>query len=258
MRKRATKQQIAVTIGLLVAVSAAGYWWWPHIWWSFLLSRNNVKIPAVKVTEIPAARPGAGWFVVHAGALSFRLPREMAAEAECSVSKSQNSLDLKSPTHEVSFMVPSVLPEKQQQTITSIPGAPDRSRIELLVESYRAGTDDFRWTMSRSALARHQMLVQLWQMYPHEGIQAAETRSDKELGGLLIFHESGSHAMFEWQAKSGKAIGLFKFSAVNGLLNVDDIRAVCLSVACDESKLGTDLTKDQLALMADSIEIAPD
>src|SRR5207302_5294693 len=106
MPRRATKQQVAVTIGLLAAVVAAGVWWAPHIWWSYLLSRNSVKVDPVKVIEMPAAKPTDGWFTCRVGPLTFKLPPSMADEAERSVANLPHALNLTTASQELTVMVP--------------------------------------------------------------------------------------------------------------------------------------------------------
>lgn len=258
MPRRATKQQIAVTVGLFVAVAAAGFWWSPHIWWSYILSRKGINVPAVKVGPMPESKPSGVWFTCRAGALSLRLPAAMADEAERSVARdahSAHALVLTSPTHELALRVPFELPAGRQPFIVLMAETVNMSPIEFIAESYRASTDDFSWAMSRAALRRHQKLLELWALYPHYGIMNVETLSDDSLEGLLVFYEDRAHATFEWQLKSRKAAGYLKFAARQGELNVDDVRAVCQSVSCDESRLGPELGKDQLAVLADTMPI---
>ncbi len=97
MRRRATKQQIALTIGLLIVVVAAGFWWMPHIRWAFLISRNRARVPRIPVSVLQAPGKTNGWFTCRVGPLSFKLPPEMAEDAERSVAakRTKNSISLK-------------------------------------------------------------------------------------------------------------------------------------------------------------------
>jgi hypothetical protein len=257
MRTRATKQQIAVTIGLLIAIAAAGFWWWPHIRWSYMLSRNNIKIAPVKVVEMPPAKPAAGWFTCRAGAVTFQLPPAMAEEAERTVSATPQALTLTTASHELTVLVSTEVAPNYQPFLEQLAATMHFSPIQFIAESFRTGTDDFRWTMSRTELYRYQMLLNLSSVYPHENVVAVETTSDAAKEGNLVRHDSGSQAMFEWRLKSGKTAGFLRFRAIQGELNVDDVRAACQSVTCDETKLGPALSKRQLAVLADTLEITP-
>jgi hypothetical protein len=258
MRTRATKQQIAVTIGLLIAVAAAGWWWSPHIYWSYLLSRNNYRMAPAQVVEMPTSRPAAGWFACRAGALSFKLPASMAEEAERALAKSPHALSITTPTHELTMSIPAEIPADARPNIELFAARMKVTLMQLLAESYRTGTADFRWTMSRDELYRHQMLLDLSTLYPHHQVLVVETRSNDAWEGMLVFHESKSMAKFEWQLRSGKSAGYLMFSATKGILDFDDVRAVCQSLACDESRLKSELSKDQLAVLADAMDITPE
>src|SRR5258708_4097710 len=87
MRKRATKQQIAASLGLLAAVVGAGYFWWPHVRLRFQLARNEVRIPGVAVAAMRAPGRTAGWSDCRIGPVSFTLPPDLAEKAERSVDK---------------------------------------------------------------------------------------------------------------------------------------------------------------------------
>lgn len=256
MAKRATKQQIAVTVGLFLAVAAAGFYWAPHIRWSYLLTRNSIKVAPVKVRDMPAATPSPDWFVCRAGALSLSLPATMAEEAERSVATAApHSLTLTTPTHEITLMIPHEYPEGSQPILSRIAASMNVSPTQLVAESYRASTDDFRWTMSHGELLRHEKLLELWYLYPHRAVDVVETWYGDALGGLLILHEDKSHAIYQWQLNSGQAAGFVQFSAKQGALDYNEVRAVCRSVTCDESRLGPELSKDQLGVLADTMQI---
>jgi hypothetical protein len=108
--------------------------------------------------------------------------------------------------------------------------------------------------MSRAELFRHKMLLDLSAFYPHV-VAIVETNADPALEGLLALHNSRSQAMYEWRLNSGKASGFLRFDAKKGELNLDELRAICRSVKCDESRLGPELSPSQLAVLADTIKI---
>jgi len=235
MRKRATKQQIITSLGLLAAVAAAGWWWWPHIHFRFQLARNNVHIRSVPVTDLKAPGQTAGWYDCRLGPVSLRLPLAFADKAERTVDKAW--LKFATPEQELAIVLPSKLTSEQraqnQKTIEVFKLSPTR----LVAQSFRTGTDDFRWTMTRSELQRYQMLlrmkaVSLQQMHA----MGVETRYDAGIEGLLIRSDRHS-AVFQWQTASGTAAGMVLFSSKESDLDLDMVRDVCQSLACDETQL---------------------
>lgn len=258
MRTRATKQQIAVTIGLLIAVAVAGWWWSPHIYWSYLLSRNNFKVAPVKVAEMPLSPAPTGWFTCRVGALSFKLPASMAEDAERTLAKTPHALTITTPTRELTLLVPTEAPAEPRPALEQISALLKCSPIQLIANSYRTGSEDFRWTMSRNELARHQLLLNLTSMFPHDQVMTVETTSNDAQEGLLVLHESRSLAKYEWHLNSGRSAGFFMFNATRGELDFDELRSVCQSLTCDESRLGPELSKAQLAVLSDTMQIAPE
>ncbi len=74
MRKRATKQQIAVSISVLAVVIGAFIWWWPHLYWSFIIARGQVRVPSVPVSELKAPGKTEGWYECTIGPLQLKVP----------------------------------------------------------------------------------------------------------------------------------------------------------------------------------------
>src|SRR5579863_7146445 len=168
MRRRVTKQQIALTIGLLALLVAAGYWWSPHIWWAYMVSRSGAKIAAVPISTLQAPGKTQDWFTCRIGPLEFQTPPEIAEEAERSVSKKDRTMiSLKAPAVELLIFVPFREPAKAQPApLVELADYLKLRPMQMIADSFRASTDDFRWTMSRAALQRFQMLLNVGLRYP--------------------------------------------------------------------------------------------
>jgi hypothetical protein len=258
MRRRVTKQQIALTVGLLTVVVAAGYWWSPHIWWAYMVSRTGAKVPSIPVTTLQGAGQTQGWFTCTIGPLSFKLPPEIAEEADRSVAKKNKSMiSLKTPAVELLVFVPYQAPAGAQPPLLQMATQLHLSPMEMIVESFRASTDDFRWTMSRADLQRHQILLNLGYMYPHLRGTKVESRLDGSQEGLLMIHDK-THATFEWHIKSGTAGGVMAFTATVGDLNLDKVRDICASVTVDDARLGPPPENGDVSGLVDAIEITKD
>jgi hypothetical protein len=258
MRRQATKKQVLTTIGILLALVAAGVWWWPHAYWSYNLSRHKFKLAAVKVDAMPPTDVPADWFMCRAGAVSVRLPPSMSEEAERSpVPETDGTILLTTEQNHILLMIPWKLPKQPRPIIEQNAAYLQMTPIEFIAASYETSTNDFRWTMSRTALQRHSMLLELTTVYPHKNILLAETWSSPELEGILVLHEGKSFATFEWRLKSGDAAGFLRFNAKQGMLELEQLRAICQSVRCDPERLGAKLTKEEIAILADTLTIEP-
>lgn len=261
MRRRITKQQIALTIGLLTLLAAAGFWWSPHIWWAYNISRSGAKIAPVPVSPLQASGKTEGWFTCRIGALQFRAPPEIAEEAERSVAKKDKTMiSLKAPSVELLIFVPFKAPEgARSPPLVEMADYLKLDPMHLIAESFGASTSDFRWTMSRAELQRHQILLNvghLFPPYPHTRGTKVESSFEGPWEGLLIVYDR-TQARFEWRLKTGPEAGLIVFVAENGL-NLDEVRDICASVSCDETRLGPPRTPADVAALVDTIEMTRD
>jgi len=258
MRRRATKKQIALTIGLLILLVAVGYWWAPHVWWAFMISRNGAKIPSIPISTLQAPGQTQGWFTCRIGPLSFKVPPEIAEEAERSVAKKNKSMiSLKSPSLELMAFVPFQIPAGAQLPLMQMASHLKLSPMKMIADSFRASTDDFRWTMSHAELQRHQMMLNLGSMYPHLRGTRVESLFDAPQEGLLMIQDR-AHATFEWHAKSGTSGGILAFAATAGDLNLDQVRDICASVTVDDEKLGPAPKNGDVSALVDMIEMTRD
>ncbi len=259
MRRRVTKQQLAATIGVFAVLAAAGWWWSPHIVWKFMLSRNGAKVPSVPVTTLKAPGQTQGWMTCRAGALTFKLPKDFAESAERSISKkSQAMISFKTGDLEIVVHIPFKVPENAEPPpLVQMADFMKDSPIQMIAESYRTSTDDFRWTMSRDELRRHQMLVNLGFYYPqyqHARGVKAESLFEGPLEGMLTIHDK-SQATYEWRFKSKVTAGVLGFAATGKSLDLDQVRDICMSISCDESRLTAGFTPAQMEAIVDGIEM---
>jgi hypothetical protein len=254
MRKRATKQQIAASLGLLAAVVGAGYFWWPHVRLRFQLARNEVRVPSVAVAAMQAPGRTAGWADCRIGPLSFQLPPELAEKAERAIDMS--SVVFSATDRQFTAAVPFQTQPKDRAEHEKIAAEFGLTPVRLIVSSYRTGTDDFGWTMTHAELLRFQVLLRMATgTFPHTNAMAVETRFDGGLEGVLIQADRRT-AIFHWQTASGNAFGVLVFSQKEGDLDLDWVRDVCQSLACDESRLGeTEYSRKELREMLEAIEI---
>src|SRR5258708_36919660 len=111
---------------------------------------------------------------------------------------------------QVMVHVPHKMPSGHQAGLMQIADEFDESLMHLVADSYRASTDDFRWSMSRAELRRHQILLNLGAAFPHSVASAVETRYESALEGLLIVNDRRA-ASFEWRTIPGAAVGDVSF-----------------------------------------------
>jgi hypothetical protein len=256
MRKRATKQQIAVSLGLLALIAGAAWFWWPHVYFRFQLERNEVHIPRVSVKQLTAPGKTDGWADCRIGPVSLKLPLELAEKGDRSVGKM--TIDLSTFDRILAVDVPRRVGPNELAQRAKVIDEFQMSPARLIAESYRTGTDDFRWTMSHAELRRHQTLLSMGaNNFPHSHVMTVETRFEPQLEGVLIQGDRQT-AVFHWQATSGAAVGALVFRQKEGDLDLDWVRDVCQSVACDESRLGENaLSKADLRELLETIEVRP-
>ncbi|HTI49773.1 MAG TPA: hypothetical protein VL475_02435, partial [Planctomycetaceae bacterium] len=235
MRKPATKKQIVTSLGLLAAVAAAGWWWWPHIRFRFQLARNNVHIRSVPVSELKAPGQFTGWYDCRLGPVSLRLPPALADKAERSVDKM--SIVFTAPEEQLTVVLPVRIKAEDRARNQKMADEFKLSPTRMLAESFRSGTDDFRWWMTHAELRRHQMLLAMKATnFPNARIMGVETRYDPRIEGVLVRGDRQT-AMFQWQSTSGVAFGTLVFTKKEGPLDFDMVRDVCQSLACNEEQL---------------------
>lgn len=249
MRKRATKQQIVVSVCLLAAVAGAGIWWWPHLHWALIIARNQVRVPSVPVAELKAPGKTSGWYDCKIGPLSLKLPAEIVEKADRSVEKS--ALNFTTANAELAIHLPFQVPPDFQAEQAKLAADFNLTSMGLVVESFRASTDDFRWSMSRSDLRKHELLMNLSYFFRRAGAMAVETRFEGPLEGLLIIHDR-RRASFEWRTPAGT--GTLMFSQKDNDLDLDQVRDVCQSVAEDDSRLSASYSKKELRQFLDAME----
>ena len=253
MPKRATRGQIFGSLGLLALVVLAGAWWWQHVYWAFQIARHGVRIPAVKVSPMQPPGKAGEWTKCRLGPMSFKLPVGIVDESERTTDKAV--VVLTAGDLEIRIDVPSRTPPN---TLTAVSATVNQPPMQLLADSYRASTDQFRWTMSHDELRRHRLLVNMASLFPHAGAHGpgaaeVETRFDKDIEGLLIIYD-GKHANFEWRTTSDAGAGFIMFASKDEPLDLDFVRDVCQSVTCDESQLGPRFDKKELQQMLDAME----
>jgi hypothetical protein len=129
------------------------------------------------------------------------------------------------------------------------------SPMHLVVESFRASSDDFRWSMSRSELHRHQLLLNVAFFFRRAGAMGVEMRFEDPLEGLLILQNRRT-AAFEWRTPASAAT--LMFSDKDHDLDLDVVRDICQSVSCNESRLAAEYSKKELRQFLDSMETRHD
>src|SRR5579872_1276575 len=246
MRRRPTKRQIAGSMCILAAVAAAGYWWSPHVWWAYIVARNHVTIPSVPVAELKAPGKTEGWYDCRIGPLSLKLPPELIEKADSSTAKS--TIEFKGRDVELSIHIPYKVPETSRDSLALIASELKLSPTRLIAESYRASTDDFRWTMSHRALRRHQILLSLVGLFPHGMATSVETQFGASLEGILVIDDR-TMAAFQWRSTSGIAAGGLTCTGPTNELDLGMVRDICHSLSCDETRLGPEYSKKDLMEM---------
>ena len=252
MGMRLVQQRIVATACLLAVVAVPVFWWWPHLEWKFFLSRNQVIVPSVPVSEFKAPGKTAGWYDCRVGPLALKLPPDLIEKGDRTIGKTL-TIDIKGPSMDISIHVPLKVAPGAVQGLVAVAAALHTSPIRMIADSYRESTEAFRWSMSRDELMRHATLLSLGSLFPHQDAVAAETRFDGAMEGVLVLNDR-NRALYQWRTTGGDGSGFLTFYRKDGELDRDGVRDICWSVACDESRLGAQHTKKDLAKVLDEME----
>lgn len=248
---RLAQQRIVATFSLLAILAVPVIWWWPHLEWKFFLSRNQVAVPGIPVSEMKAPGKTAGWYDCRIGPLALKLPPDLIEEADRSVGKA--TIDIKGSSMELSIHVPYKFAPGTEQSLMSMAAALHTSPARMIADSYRESTDAFRWSMSRDELKRHEVLLSLGMLFPHHDAVAVETRFNSTLDGVLVLNDK-SRAMFQWRTNGGDGTGFLTFYRKEAALDRDVVRDICASLACDDSQLRPEHSKKDLRNVLEEME----
>jgi hypothetical protein len=103
--------------------------------------------------------------------------------------------------------------------------ASDPSLVRLQEAAYRAGRDDFRWSMSWQELADFRSLLVYKKLVCSSWVSKVETLYREDLEGLLLAGDK--RASFDWVSTDGKASGTLLFSEEGPTIDLSWVRPVC-------------------------------
>jgi hypothetical protein len=208
------------------------------------------------VAELKAPGKTGGWADCRIGPLAFKLPHALAVDADRSVE--QETVVFAGPEKQFRTNIPHRIDAPSRDGNTRLFAEFKMSPTRMIAESYRTGTDDFRWLMSHAELRRYEILLNLGAGdFSHGHAMTVETRFDGAVEGVLIRGDRQT-AVFRWQTTSGAAFGVMVFHQKDGDLDLDWVRDVCQSLACDESRLVEKAyTKRELRELLEVIEVKP-
>jgi hypothetical protein len=123
--------------------------------------------------------------------------------------------------------------------LKNLPQGQGLSRPRLRLTWWQTGSDDFRWSMSRSELRWHAWCIAMQRLGRPELDGWAETMFSSDFDGIVMFAASHLGATFDWQATHEAVAGFIHFRDDSGKLDPQWVRCVCKSVKIvEEPKSG--------------------
>jgi len=217
-----------------------------HLQWRFSPGWvTTLGIQPVPVSALPENPTPDDFARCQLGPLAFSVPKRMASSPKFQ-GEWLSGVVLRDGPREV-FVG---LPHDNRQVAGAIrlefADAGGLSSIpRLWAEVYAASPSDFRWSMSRQELARHQRLLKYAFLGRSLFATAVETSFGDQVEGLLVIREGLT--TFEWVAAGGDVAGNLWFSQRDGKIDPAWIRPICASLQYIHGVFGDEITVDEVA-----------
>jgi hypothetical protein len=220
-------------MAVLAVLLGLGFHFRYHLLWRLTAAwegLNNVK--ALLAKPMPDAIAPKDWVRCRFGALQFDLPPAMAGNVM--KRRPSSSVCLYRDGSKSAIVH---LPEGTREggellkvMLKNLPQGQGLSRPRLRLAWWQTGSDDFRWTMSRSELRWHAWCIAMTRLGRPELDGWAETMLSGDFDGIVMFDASRHRAIFDWQATNKAVTGYIHFSDKSGNLDPEWVRCVCKSV----------------------------
>ena len=237
---------LLLLLGLGTVIGLGLFRYGPHLQWrlspGWITTRGSQPMPVSTLPDSPSSDDVAR---CQFGPLAFSVPKQMASSPKFQGER-MSGVILRDGPREV-FVG---LPHDNRQVAGAIrlefADAGGLSSISRLwAEVYAASPADFRWSMSRQELARHQRLLKFAFLGRGPSARAVETSFGGQVEGLLVLREGMT--TFDWAAADGDVAGNLVFSQRSGKIDPAWIRPICASLRYTHGVFGDEITADDVA-----------
>lgn len=210
-------------------MSAVTCWFPEHIAWKIKerqLRLTNVR--AIPNQPMPVAAIPTDWASVRVGPIKMSMPAELA--------KSRRTPDkggvVLFQNETVSVMVVANQSDQLLEMLDAASRLDPQKRTftlpKLLAEFYRAGADDFHWSMTPAEVRWHAFRLSTGFVARLAATDHTESLSHPDWDGFASF--TSKFASLNWQSADRKAGGYIHFIGMKAPPDPDWVRAICQSI----------------------------
>lgn len=251
-----------VGIGLLLAVAlsiAVAAYYRDHIAWY----RNPIRtsVTSTPVSKMPIPERDGTWYRCRIGSLTFDIPESLYGGAPPRPhSESARVFPFDGPELELHVILPNDNSEFARDFHKHLP--PGIRTLQLSIprvyaRAYEADGADFRWSMSPAELEAHKQLIVINLGLAATDVQRVETRWDADAIEGLLKIMSDDLAVFEWYSADERAFGSIAFESKDGKLDLDIVRAVCVSLVFSGEVYPERLSEEEVQPLVERAKVDP-
>ncbi|MSR58018.1 MAG: hypothetical protein EXS05_10120 [Planctomycetaceae bacterium] len=250
---------IGLTVLVVVMATSVLLHFRHHLLWKYKLQPLIGRIEPVPVSPMPVAGPTPGWYRCRIGPLSLRLPPKLVEKGKRSAQGGAISFQ------DDDLIISIVMPRSDDSVSEALrvlnATSPNRhwsSYTQFRVDTYRADSDAFQWSMSSEEAREFNLRMATVFATRSSKHISVETRFDEEIEGLLAF-DVDPRAVFSWQTTDGRMGAFMVIGSKNGPLDPRLVREICQSLQVDElGEVPATRSKQELLQILESIEAVPE
>lgn len=244
-------------VALLACLLALMVRYEAYIRWKIVSARSGWSgVRAIPTHRMPDTSMEEKWPRCRFGSLEFILPPEFVNSGEVKTNGSVIILAFCTDLRSMIVTVPTKAQDRRRifaelQKDYALPCERQRlSLTKLRLASYRASSDDFRWSMTQQELRWHMWCICMRSAFTLGSGQSAEYVLRDDMEGILNLSHGARIVNFDWQTADDSFGGSFVFSQKNGQIDPTWVRCVCQSVRFTVSGIPRPIPQEEQGLRA--------
>jgi len=246
--------RILLVIGVCVLAIVLLLHYRYHLYWC-VAGLQDVR--AIPTSPMPDSQPPKTWSRCRFGPLEFALPHEFAINVNARKAKSGNVLLISSDkSRSLAITIPtdpsdpSAISACLQGDFGLPPEGHTLTLTRLRLASYRASSQDFRWSMAPNEVRWHTWCIGMRYLFGLGSGTRAEYLLRDDLEAILNVGCPGTPVSFDWQTSDDRFGGSLVFTDSSGQSDLTWIRTICQSVRFAEDRLPQPMPQEENELRA--------
>jgi len=223
-----------------------------HLLWQFASSRVFDDVRAVPTRAMPKVPVPEDWVHCQFGSLSLDLPRAMAVNADPTPN---GWLACQDGSRTLWIALPDEC-DSLIEWLRNDRGMPSHghglSLPRLRLACYQVSSDDFRWSMTRQEASWHTWCIAASSLLRFKSDGRVEWLFRDDLEGIVDYGRE--HAVFDWQATTGKGWAYLHFRQSSGNVDPTWVRPICRSLRFSGEIYPDRIESDQVQQMFQIVE----